>query len=221
MKNAVYIHNPRTAGRYTMARLGLEQLIYPRRVKKFQQSGAVTFGHQDYARLVKKGRIDKDFDKTAFKFVFCRNPFDRLLSHFLHVKRKHASVFDGGVDHVKRYGPQGRVVKNLSFKDFVLNFDRYNLPRPGYHPPKRFFRPQCKCVAGVKLDFVGRFENLEGDIKKVARMLGLELMPAKKIGATIHKPYWEYYTDEMIAAVQKIYADDFEFFGYDNSLHGG
>jgi len=214
--NAVYIHNPRTAGRYTMARLGLEQFIYPRRVKQFRQRGAVTFGHQDYARLVKKGRIDKKFDQSAFKFVFCRNPFDRLLSHFLHVKKKHAPIFDGG-SRKKRLGPQGRVVKDLSFEEFVLNFDKYNIPREGYHPPKRFFRPQHKCVTGVGLDFVGRFERLEEDIEKVSKTLGLKLKPAKKIGVTRHKPYWEYYTDEMIAAVQEFYAEDFKFFGYDKN----
>jgi len=203
--NAVFIHIPRTAGRYIVKALGLQNNIYLRRMKLlFNQSGIITIGHQDYRRLFKKDIIGDEFDKTAFKFTFCRNPFDRLVSHYTYARQKHPDILP----------------KDVSFEYFIQNLKTYNIPRnyKGKRPQKKTFRPQINSIRGVKMDFIGRFENLSKDIQKVADILNVKVNDVEKIGATKHRPYQEYYTKELEHKVKEFYKEDFDAFGYDNNI---
>jgi len=204
-KNAVFIHIPRTAGRYISIALGLERYIYRTRMKTlFNQSGLINIGHQDYRMLLKNGIIGKEFDKTSFKFTFCRNPFDRLISHYAYARQKHPDILP----------------KDVSFEYFVQNLKTYNVPR-NYNRKrlqKKTFRPQIKSIGGVKMDFIGRFENLSEDVQKVADILNIQVNDVMPIGKTKHKPYQEYYTEELEQKVREFYERDFNAFGYDNHI---
>ena len=202
--NAVFIHIPRTAGRYISIALGLQRFIYRQRLKKlFNQSGLINIGHQDYGMLLKNKVIKQEFDKTSFKFTFCRNPFDRLVSHYFHCRRNHPNILP----------------RNVSFEDFVKNLETYNVSRyKNRRPQKKTFRPQIKSIGGVKMDFIGRFENLSTDVQKIADILNIKIVDTKPVGATRHKPYREYYNEELEQKVREFYARDFEVFGYDNHI---
>lgn len=198
--NAAFIHIPRTAGRFVMAALGLERLIYRRRAKvMFRQEGLVTFGHQSYPGLIECGVVGREFDKTAFKFAFCRNPFDRVVSHFFYARIRQPQILP----------------RNVSFAEFVGRIEDFNVPiRAG----KKTFRPQRQSVDGVKLDFIGRYESLVEDLKTVSRILGVALKSIGRIGKTHHRPYWTYYDHQTERKVRDFYREDFEFFGYDNHI---
>jgi hypothetical protein len=106
--------------------------------------------------------------------------------------------------------------KDVSFEKFVMNLDRYNIPRT--KNKKKTFRPQVQSIKRVSMDFIGRFENITEDIKKVADILSIKINDIDPMGATRHKPYREYYTPELEKKISEFYKKDFDFFGYDNHI---
>ena len=195
--NAVFIHIPKTAGLYIQAVLRLDVLRYPTRAKRlFKQTGRVTFGHLDYKKLLKRGTVSKEFDQSAFKFAFVRNPFDRAVSHFFYARKKHPDILDPAVD----------------FLTFTRTLADYG----------RTFQPQYVPIDGLCMDFIGRYESLEKDLSHVARLIGVEpAWDVEKQNATNHFPYWTYYDEESEDNVRRFYSEDFRRFGYDDHLlHG-
>lgn len=191
--NAVFIHVPKTAGLYIQEALDLEILRFPHRAKKnFKQSGVVTFGHQDYPRLLKRGVVGRAFHDSAFRFAFCRNPYDRAVSHYFYVRKKHPERMDKGV----------------SFIDYTRTLASFG----------RTFQPQSVYLRGLALDFLGRFERLEADLAEVAGLLGREVKDTPKRNETKHGPYWEYYNEEAAENIRQYYREDFERFKYDDSV---
>jgi hypothetical protein len=191
--NAVFIHIPKTAGLYIQEALGLEILRYPTRAKKnFRQTGMVTFGHQKYERLRRIGVVGDDFDRSAFKFAFCRNPFDRAVSHYFYVRKKHPE----------------RMSMDVSFIDYTRTLQKYGST----------FGSQSLYLGEVDLDYLGRFEQLDADLADVAGLLGREIKPTPRRNKTRHEPYHTYYCDESEENIRKYYRKDFDLFGYDDHL---
>ena len=232
--NAVFIRIPKTAGTYTMTVLGVENLARPRWVKEwFQNTGRVSFGHQDYPLLIRQGIVKKEFDESAFKFCFCRNPFDRAVSHYFYTMAWYPDV----------------IPRDTKFIDFTRNLATTRTPRRLRRDSRIagncWVRPQSDSIAGIKIDFIGRFERLQEDIRnvadilgvpvggagkpgatkrasywrKVADILGTSAGGAREMGATSRAPYWRtYYNDEAEENVRQYYAVDFERFGYDDRI---
>jgi len=204
--NAVYIHVPKTAGSYIMEALRMQNLSLPRQRKEFKQKGSVSFGHQNYLRLIKMGVVSKRFHRSAFRFASCRNPYDRVVSHYFYTISRHADVLDNETRFIDFTRMMGKVQTPNRLSRRVSGQD--------------WFRPQVEQIRDIPLDYIIRFEHLNDDVNHIAKILGVEV---KKIGRrriSRHKPYREYYNEESIANVQKYYREDFEFFGYDyNILH--
>lgn len=193
--NAVFIHIPKTAGIYIQEALSLQILRYPHRARQqFKNAGQVTFGHMNYLNLAKNGTINRQFDETAFKFAFCRNPYDRVLSHYFYAQKRHPDIIDPG----------------MSF----IDFSHYIYSRG----IRKTFRPQYTWIDGIKMDFIGRYENLKEDIKTVSARIGAKFKDIPKRNQTKHKPYQEYYCETSKANIDRFYAIDFEKFGYDKIL---
>lgn len=65
------------------------------------------------------------------------------------------------------------------------------------------------------VDFIGRFENLEHDLKFVSEKIGLKTaVQVKTIRASNDQDYLSAYNKETAAIVAKRYAKDFAYFGY-------
>lgn len=142
-----------------------------------------------------------------FKFAFVRNPYERTVSayHF----------------HLK-YGGE-----SLSFEEYLEKRVAYRklmlaVPRP----LRRRFRPdliddhvrsQHRFIlsAGGRMlvDFVGRYENLESDFRKLARHLGCHV-ELPRINATDHRDYREYYDHRLRRLLGFLYRRDLALFGY-------
>lgn len=193
--NAVFIHIPKAAGLYIQEALGLSLYRFPHRAKKFNQEGMVTFGHLFYPKLLRRGIVSAAFDKSAFKFAFCRNPYDRAVSHYHYVRYKHPDILDPAT----------------SFLDFTRN-----LPMPLYG---KAFRPQSDWIKGVKIDTLGRFETLVEDLDAIAGYLGVDIMDIPPRNPTEHEPYQSYYCEESKRNIEHFYAIDFETFGYEYDNH--
>lgn len=64
-----------------------------------------------------------------------------------------------------------------------------------------------------RLDYIMRFENIDVEFKKLCDWIGLEEPPKllhfhlqkHKYQEIKQKPYWEYYTDEMVKATMPFF----------------
>ncbi|AIG97481.1 sulfotransferase family 2 domain-containing protein [Archaeoglobus fulgidus] len=94
-----------------------------------------------------RNRVGKKLFDGYLVFCFERNPWAKVVSRYLYYKR-----FD------KNF--------NLSFREFVKSnwiYDALNFPQ--YTDPLRNYK--------VIVDFIGYYENLEEDIAKVMKKIGL------------------------------------------------
>jgi len=150
----------------------------------------------------------EDFEKSPysgyFKFCFVRNPWDRLLSGYL------MCVQFPLTSHEKFIGSHTfdeYITKSL-FKDTLIGIRQYDYVYEG----------------GKKVvDFIGRFENMDEDFRKVAEILKIPGGLAH-INATIHKHYSSYYNETTKGIVAKEFKGCIESFGYkfeDNAATAG
>ena len=145
-----------------------------------------------------------DYEKywnDYFTFTFVRNPFDRLVSGYLFTLNKKNDNKEFYTDITNE--------KYKDFNDFIINCNHETLITI------LRFEPQVNWIRGYKYNFIGRFENLEEDLKTLQYQLDLEIKNLPLINNTINrKPYWEYYTEESKEIVENLYKDDLMFFNY-------
>ena len=139
-----------------------------------------------------------------FKFTFVRNPYSRIVSTFLDKTKK----VIGSRWQITSYVRWSK----HSFPEFVKELAN----SPGQKD--RHVLGQVGLANNMQgLDFVGRVENLEEDVHKLTEKLGYNThkpLPHKNKASRDSKPYWEYYTDETIDLVTRLYKRDIDAFDY-------
>ena len=135
-----------------------------------------------------RARIDDRVWRTYFKFAFDRNPWDRQVSFYHH-----------------RYRSE---TEPPPFADF-LHKDRH----------ARINNYDIYSIDGdVAVDFVGRHECLDEDLKLALDRIGLSLPAAlPRAKSTFRRdsiPYRDYYDDETRDLVARWYAREIEFLDY-------
>jgi hypothetical protein len=162
-----------------------------------------------------------------YVFTFVRNPWQRCLSAYLHLKRaqdpKAAWVrrkikiegFDEFVDDIYDYIMNGND-RGLS------GYERYHtLPQFTFLPygGRDFFN--VKLLPGVNLNFTGRVENFTTDFYRVTKELGLRsrLRDTHLNKSHYYKPWKEYYTPEAIEKVREMYLLDFHLLNYSTDFN--
>ena len=170
-----------------------------------------------------------------FKFTVVRNPYSWLLSVWDNryqaklnkkenwkIKLRFKLAELTGINqlpsqHFHQMYPDG------SFKSFVLFID-YLLSN---YPPsftKRYLgaNEQYSYIENnrnIKFDFIAKLENLDRDLEKINQIVQLKdclqtpHLNQKRKTASREK-YLDYYDDESIKIVNRIFARDFEIFGY-------
>ncbi len=219
----LFVHIPKAAGRsiemFFMQRLGLdresladrEQLLLTDNADP--ANGTEKLSHLSAAEYVRCGHISQqDFDQY-YKFSFVRNPFSRLVSEY-------------------RYR---NFISHKSFKDFVMN----KLPQPGWDDKYRHIMPQSEMLYDendrLLVDFVGKFENLHEDFKRVCDQLGISESRLSHINSSDKKSrhirrkarnilhrnresglrrYTDFYDNETIEYVSALYQTDISNFNY-------
>lgn len=137
------------------------------------------------------GALDTKPRLTVYAMV--RNPWDRMVSNWHHMFREGST--------------------NLPFDAFV----RSSWPDTAPYDNWIQFQP-CSYwthYEGVQMaDEILRFEDFEESAKTIAKAVDAEIgaVPHENRGA--HKPYREYYDDELVEIVGERYQEDVENFGY-------
>ena len=188
----IFFHNPKTGG--SSISYGLKDYIDNKNIKKLKNIDQNKRGWQGYLHtdMMHKKMSDFDYSKYDhyFKFAFVRNPYDRLVSFF--AKR------NSGPLHFKF----------KSFNLFLLNEFIYLYKKKD---------PNVICQSELlnkKLDFIGRFENLNSDIKKINKHLGINIKLKKILVNPNRKKYITYYNPLSKFIIQKIYSNDLSKFKY-------
>lgn len=150
----------------------------------------------------------REFD-DYFKFTFVRNPWDRLVSAFLFLKK-------GGTNKVDREWSAKNLTRFPDFHTFVTKWVNQKNVNSWKH-----FVPQYKFVCEPrsqtpKVDFVGYFECLNDDFVQIQKRLGnhSSLQHLNKTEGA-KKDYREYYTEATRKIVEDVYHEDIRIFGYD------
>tara|TARA_A100001037_G_scaffold63293_1_gene55377 strand:+ start:79048 stop:79626 length:579 start_codon:yes stop_codon:yes gene_type:complete len=140
--------------------------------------------------------------KKYFNFCFVRNPWSRFLSAYSYLRR-------GG--RGSRGDLQGAKIINQfeNLKEFSYNFDKIKNDFVDKH-----FYEQVYWIDD-KVDFIGRFENLQQDFDIICDKIGIPHQQLPHTNKTKHKHYTEYYDDETREIVAEKYAKDIEMFGYE------
>lgn len=183
----IFVHIPKTAG------ISVCQALF----------GCLGGGHlsaRTYQVIFGSDRYD-----SYFKFAFVRNPWDRLISAYIFLKK-------GGLNRQDEIWAREYLDKFHDFKDFVKN---------GLTPismyKKLHFIPQWEYVIDknnkIGIDFIGKFETLENDFNLVTEKLGISTnLP--RTNTSTKGDYRSYYDDASAEIVAKLYSRDIELFGY-------
>lgn len=165
-------------------------------------------GHFTSGSACKERFTDQEW-KQLYKFTFVRNPYTRLYSAYNYLAT-------GGRQTKLDKKYQEELNSYTNFEDFVLKGLKSAINKEILH-----FIPQMKLITDDKdnliVDFIGKFENLEDDIKKLSKKtpkkIPIELEFHNK-GKKRITDYREVYTDEMIQVIEEVYGNDLKQLGY-------
>lgn len=187
---SIYVHIPKTAG------VSINTSLYdgPTGIHKSIAMFQKAFSKQEY----------DDF----FKFAFVRNPWDRLVSAYLFMKKGGRNDFD------KRWAEE-HLAPYSQFEDFVIHWLNKDNIQLGIH-----FKPQTSFIclptkSGHEMDFIGYFERLQADYQFVRDRLATGTTLSFQNRNNTRRDYRTYYTPETQAIVGEVYKEDIELLGYD------
>lgn len=135
---------------------------------------------------------------VSLKVIFVRNPYDRLVS-FYH--------------HMRQIGGHAEGICNrLSFREFAL------------HPQLNRIMIPCSQYCTHGIDFLGRYESLDDDVHRLIDVIGFgdktaevhdAWCKADRLMRTEREPYEQYYDTTLFNHVHSVYEADFKSFEYE------
>ncbi|EAJ5701987.1 sulfotransferase family protein, partial [Campylobacter lari] len=187
----IFIHVPKVAGS------SIERVIY--------QTDRWLVGHVKASDYVK---LDRTKFESYFSFGFVRNPYDRVISAYHYLKNDSLDPCD------IEWGKLN--IGDSEFKEFVLRLQDEEFKQKILAKNHFSFQYEYLCDENmnVLVDFIGRFERLNSDFKKILNILNRNdnLVHVNK---SKHCDYKDYYNYETYKIIREIYRSDFEIFDYD------
>jgi len=224
----IFIHLPKNAGQsIEHVFLNLLNLTWKTRAplllrpNDVPELGPPALAHLKAHEYVLYNYLTQEQFNTYFKFTFVRNPWDRMISIYKYL------------GYSKKY-EFNHFLKGVFLKEQWA--DNY-----------WFVGPQSEFLydnnSELKVDFIGRFENLQNDFNQICREIGMPIIKIpyvnkseekkvrvktspvglakyllkykyKRESIPAFKSYQEYYDEESKELIAKLYKTDIELFGY-------
>lgn len=148
------------------------------------------FKHIPAARL--KDIVWKPYWDRCFKFAVVRNPWERLVSHYVTTDYAKNATEAEPVAFEKWIlrGAKGTYSGEKSMLDFITGED-----------------------GELLVDFVARYENLEQDLEVVSDRIGIKV-DIPHLNSSLHKHYKSYYSEATLEAVSEFVQKDATRFSY-------
>ncbi|MBT8076931.1 MAG: sulfotransferase family protein [Gammaproteobacteria bacterium] len=171
-----------------------QQVLFGQQALPIPEIARLRHGHISVQQI--RPHFDADRWTGYFKFGFVRNPFDRFVSICFFLQRDNSDFAHSARRFMKL------AINRQRFRQRVLALPQYRL--------------LTDADARVGLDFVGRYESLQESYDKICAFLGIPSTPLPRKNPSKHKPWREYYDEELAASVRDFYEMDLRLFGYDD-----
>lgn len=227
-KNLLFIHIPKTGGQTVLNYFNFFQKNknncgksnnYNGRsndvIKKNEDGYSKTICGTEYGhftlRLLKKYVNLREFN---FSFSFVRNPFDKLVSEFFwrlkyKISFKPLLNFEPKDNNFELFINKLEELK-LTYLENMTAVESHFYPQTKFVFLRKYFLKNKK---NNKVDFVGRFENYENDLKILGSIFGIKKEIIHK-NKSDHPNYKTLYSYSSRKIVEKIYKDDLNNFNY-------
>ncbi|WP_411339883.1 sulfotransferase family 2 domain-containing protein [Sphingopyxis sp. J-6] len=163
--------------------------------KKFPIPELARLGHGHISLAEVRPFLGEEMFSNYLKFAFVRNPFDRFVSY---------CAFATSREGTFARDPQ-RVMRHFLF-----------VAPPHQHI---IFRPQHLFLTdrdGTLLaDMLGKVEEMQQSYDAICARIGIASTPLDHANRSQRGAYRDYYNQELIDGVAKIYARDLDLFGYE------
>lgn len=202
-KNFLFIHVPKTGGNsFTDRLIGFcdDKKVCDRVHRDGKQDFALrnSYGLRKHAGVSEWSLLlgEKRF-RAFFKFTIIRNPWDRLMSHFMHQQRK-----TGRDDGQFNPGRFARWLHNARI------FDQFCL----WNGKKSWSLRGGKGI--YPFDFYVRFDCLQEDWLMLSALLDIPQVPLEHLNKGADIRYRHLYTPETYKLVARRCASEIEYFNY-------
>ena len=192
--SAIFVHIPRTAGLSVYSAFDMER------------------PYDTHAPIAAYRAADPALFQRAFKFAVVRNPWDRLVSGFHHLK---AGPSEGKRWDEDDWWSRHYLTGVSTFQEFLRS-----LRNPSFRRNVRSWRhfvPQYRFLTAahseLHVDELVRFEHLETGLDQAASKIGVTTS-LKKLNGSNRLNYKVFYSSDDIEFVGRLYARDIELFSY-------
>lgn len=221
----IHIHVPKTAGQLIRVLIAY---------RKTEWKFLIEDSHIKLSEARKK-LLDKNIDpNTVPSFVFTRNPWEYFVSRYFQRQRdlkneKQYIIIERMGNNIEGFQRHMHLLAEIAEKtDISQPIGNYILTDKGTAAYGRTFQYLSISswhyqLADGKIDFIGKFENLIEDLKKILVQLAPNVFNAKEIekkresfvNKSIHDHYSIYYNNELKDLVAKWDASYINEFKYD------
>ena len=161
-------------------------------VSPIEAISKINHGHISVQQI--RPHISVEQWQQSFKFAFVRNPFDRFVSVCFFLNRGNPSFADNSLAWMKAAITRPRFQQRVLVQPQVIQLqDQHN---------------------NLAMDYIGRYESLQGSMDHICAKIAKPRIDLKINNQSKHKPYQEYYDDELKQLVANFYQQDISAFGY-------
>lgn len=157
--------------------------------------------------------------ESSFKFAFVRNPMDRFVSlyhYFLQPQPRYRRRWTGRNQRLHAIALYCEA--RGGFASFCAKLHKSRIMQRDMHfwPQHRWICDNYGCCL---MDFVGRYETLQEDIRQVAGRLEVEAPELPHRNPSPHGPWQDYYhTKSRVKLITDFYHEDFAIFNYEMAV---
>lgn len=189
----IFIHIPRTAGTSIEKALHGKDWHYVHSPSK-------------HLTVHSAKKIYAEYWNDYFKFSFVRNPWDRMVSLL-----KYGWFYGISLDNKKILRPE------KYFKDFhKIEYDKRYFNENQFSDYTNVKESVYKNIIEGEMNFIGRFESLEKDFKKICEINNIKNVKLPHMEKSPNrKEYREYYDTNVHKLIERKYKKDIAEFHYE------